>query len=262
MECVDGSKYTRKRKSDQASLMVYSFRGSVYFSVKDYQQAIADLNRAIERGSKSVDKERTAWFHSFRGNAYLAFKEYQHAVIDFNRAIELNSSTSQFYFDRGMAHLGLKDVGQAKDDFTRSWDLDSTNVKNGWMAEWSEMCQEKDKADSKIADRLETIATVDPDNYSAHVCIGVSSWLRSCFVEASTEMEQAISLEPEIADAHFWKGMVCASLEEYEESLREIETAIATKFLFPPVLLTPLNWLEREKPNFYEKSIAPILSRN
>jgi tetratricopeptide (TPR) repeat protein len=73
------------------------------------------------------------------------------------------------------------------------------------------------------------------------------------------EIEAAISLEPREWDAYFWKGMICAYLGRNSAAIEAIEKALELDL--PPVLLTPLYWLQRDRPDFFREYAEPLLKR-
>src|SRR6266853_3640136 len=171
--------------------------------------------------------------------------------------IELNPENGNAYIGRGYVYLWLRDIKQAQIDFKQGWQLDSTDVNNGWMAEWANMCQGKPGLET--AGRLEAIAAVEPDNVEAYICRGVALWIRESFGEAATELNRAIPLNPELEDIFFWKGMVHAYLGQDDEAIVAIEKSLELNL--PPLLLSPLRWVEQDRPDFYQKYAAPLLTR-
>jgi len=229
---------------------VYVARGQAYFSLKDYQQAIWNFDRAIGLDLKYV------WAYVIRGQAYCSLKEYQQAIEDLNHALELDSTYTPAYVNRGLAHLLLKDIEQASSDYTRSWELDQTDLLAGWRSLWCEMCQ--GRANLETVARLETIASISPQHCVAYVCRGVAMLLQNRFEEALTELEQAILLDHALWDAYFWKAMVCFYEGQDEVAMTFTEKALTLEL--PPVLLTPLHWLAKERLNFHERDIISLLA--
>ena len=109
------------------------------------------------------------------------------------------------------------------------------------------------------AERLEKIAEVDPEHYAALTCMGVALGLRRNLGEELEKLEQAISLDMEAWDAYFWKGMTCAYLGRYTAASEAIDKALELDL--PPVLLTPLYWLERDRPDFFREYARPLLEK-
>ncbi len=161
--------------------------------------------------------------------------------------------------ERGLTSLWMQNLKQAVIEYTRSREMDFYYLQthNNWMAIWSGMCC--DIPDLEVIERLEIIATTDPENPVAFVCRGVAMWLRRDFEEALQELEQAIQIAPEEWDAYFWKGLTCASLGQDEEVTTAIEKAL--ELGLPPILLTPLRWFEQDRPEFYQKYVVPLMAR-
>jgi Lon protease-like protein len=70
--------------SEELLASIYSNRGNAYYSLKDYQRAFADYDRAIAMNPSNAD------FYNRRGIAYHSLKDYQRAFADYIRSIALN----------------------------------------------------------------------------------------------------------------------------------------------------------------------------
>ncbi len=245
--------YDRAIELDPKYASAYYNRGNAYSDLKEYRRAIADYDRAIELDPKYA----RAYFN--RGNAYSDLKEYRQAIEDYDRAIDLDPKFAGAYYNRGLAFLFLKNTEQARADYARCWELDPTNVNAAWMAEWAGMGKERSGAE--LAKRLEDFTIVDSQQYVAHVCKGVALGLFGKLKEGLALLEQAISLKPEEWDAYFWKGMLCAYYYRGRNLVAMESLEMALEMDLPPVLLTPLYWLEKDDPGFFKKYAAPFLVR-
>ena len=85
--------------------------------------------------------------------------------------------------------------------------------------------------------------------------------LRGELLKGLAELEKGISIYPEMWDAYFWKGMLCAYYYRgrHERAMEAIERALEVEL--PPMLLTPLYWLETDRPDFFEQYARPLLER-
>jgi len=227
----------------------YISQGHAYLILNEFEQAIGNFTHALELAPTLAP----ALLFS-RGFCYLALKEYRQAIEDLDHA---NPDDPQTYTYRGFAYLMLGDLRSANADFTRSLELNPEDINVGCTAEWTKMCQEN--PDPEMAARLEAIAAISSQDYSAYICRAMTLWLQKHFEEALAELEQAIQLKPTENDAHFWKGMACTSLERDEEAMAAIEKSLMLDL--PPVLLTPLHWFEQDRPDFYKLHVAPLLAR-
>jgi len=242
---------------DQAVLLdakyvwAYARRGQTYTALNQYEQAFEDFDRAI-----SLDPYYD-FAYANRGYAYYLLKDYKQAIQDFDYALKLNTKYAWAYTKRGWTYLLLKNLKNARDDIMQSWQLDPTNLTLGWLIEWICMCIQR--VDSEITERLKGLTDLNPQHYVAYICQSVSLWIHKNFDQALTELEQAIPIDTESWNIDFWKGVFCAYLGRDEEAISSIQKALLDSL--PPILLTPLRWIEEERPDFYGNYVAPLLAR-
>src|SRR6266568_2214604 len=231
--------------------LAYYNRGITYYLLKEYQRAIRNFDSALELNPKDT----SAYFG--RGTARYRLKEYEQAIQDFNYVLTLDAKHNWSYHNRGVSFLGLGNIKQGLADFVKAQEISPTDIGHTWMAIWSEMCL--DQAGEREAEKLEAIAAVDPKHHIAYICRGAALWLRGDFERSLIEQEQAILLKPDDCDAYFWAGMACASLGRDQEAIGALEHSLASGL--PPVLLAPLRWFEKDKPEFYENYAKALLAR-
>jgi lipoprotein NlpI len=186
-------------------IWAYGLRGIAYYLLNEYQLAIVDFDRALELDPNYV------WAYAGRGFAYGYFKNFEQAMEDFDSAFALDPNFALAYTNLGITRLWMQDISLAQANFTQAWQLDATDILAKWMSEWCTMCEKK--ADSGMANRLETIAAIDPQQCIAFVCQGVAVWLLEYSMKAMAMLDQAIHLDPDTWDAYFWKAIVLASLQ-------------------------------------------------
>ncbi|HEY6284926.1 MAG TPA: tetratricopeptide repeat protein, partial [Ktedonobacteraceae bacterium] len=243
--------YNRAIELDSNYARAYASRGDAYRNIREYEQSIEDYNRALELRSNY------AWAYVGRGQTHSLRKEYGQALKDLNHATEIAPNYTWAYFVRGYTHPRLKDIVHARIDFIQSLELNPKNVERRWMVEWTGMCLER--PENEIIERLEAIASVDPENGWALVCRGVALWLRKHFEDALTLLDQAILLKPGASDPYFWKGMAYAFLGREEKAIAAVEGSLELEL--PPILLTSLRWFEQDRPDFYQKYVVPLMAR-
>jgi tetratricopeptide (TPR) repeat protein len=93
-------------------------RGILYMSRMAYAEAKRDFDAALEImpsiGEAYVD----------RGAALVGLRNYRDAIADIDRGLALNSEEPEkAYFNRGLAHEGLDDVQAAYRDYARAAEL-------------------------------------------------------------------------------------------------------------------------------------------
>jgi hypothetical protein len=109
--------------------------------------------------------------------------------------------------------------------------------------------------------RLEKIPAIAPQSYVALVCQGVALGLQDMLKQGLIELDRAISLKQENPDAYFWKGMISAYYYQGREQLASESIEMALTLGLPPILLTPLYWLENDRPDFFENYASPLLQQ-
>jgi tetratricopeptide (TPR) repeat protein len=208
----------------------YSQRGRIYRHLKQYDRALGDLTRAIELAPND------AWTYSHRGLVYVALQNYPRAIEDLSRAIALNPTYPCAYGRRGSAYLGAGNIIKAAQDYAHNCELAYDDIRARWMYEWIAMCQQR--PDSATAERLEQIAALQPHHYFAYVCRAVAYWLPGQNEQASAEIQVACQMRATMWDAFFWKGLVLISSGQVE-GIQAVEHALQLGMF--PVLLAPLN---------------------
>ena len=244
--------YTHALNIDPQYSIAYYRRGRAYSALKEYECAIQDYTHALDINPQNK------WAYASRGDAYRKLKKYEQAIQDYTYALDIDPQYIWPYFSRGYVYLWQRDLLRAKDEFLKSWQLNSATVIYGWMIASVEMCLQE-KPDITMAERLETYARLNLQNYVASICQGVAQWLRGNLEQALEELEQASKLNPNSESALFWKGIVYASLQEDDAAMTAIEKSLELDL--PPVLLAPLRWFEQDRPEFYEKYAKPLLAR-
>ncbi len=76
----------------------------------------------------ALDQPSDAAGFSRRGTAFAARRDFEHAIADLNRACELAPNQPQYFYERGMARLGNKQPFQAMGDFDQTLKLQPDHV--------------------------------------------------------------------------------------------------------------------------------------
>jgi tetratricopeptide (TPR) repeat protein len=93
-----------------AQATFYTRRGRDRIAQNRYQEAVADLGKAIELDPSCAEA------YNSRGYAYLREREYTQAIADFTSAIGLNLRYANAYLNRGVARKLAGDAQGAKGD--------------------------------------------------------------------------------------------------------------------------------------------------
>ena len=125
--------------------LAYNARGIAYAGLKDFEKAIEDLNKTIQLEPDG------AHAYNNRGNVYGRLKEYQKAIEDCTKAIQINPGHTNAYYNRGMAYAGLKKYQKAIEDFTRFGQLVNDEYRKAWaLKEIKDLKEEQSKIEIKV----------------------------------------------------------------------------------------------------------------
>lgn len=92
----------------------YFVLGKTKFAAKDYDNAMIDLDKAIQMNPKFI------YAYYGRGIAKSELGDYNGAIVDYDRYIELNSGDAEAYYRRGQAKKALGQHEAAKADFQKA----------------------------------------------------------------------------------------------------------------------------------------------
>jgi tetratricopeptide (TPR) repeat protein len=99
----------------------YYESGKTKLAVGNVEDAIADLNAAIDAGAASVDT------YILRGEAYMHIGDYAKALEDFNAALAKNPANPVAYYDRYLLNQRLENYEGAMNDINNAL---AANTKN------------------------------------------------------------------------------------------------------------------------------------
>jgi len=115
--------------SQQDVAAIYTDRGAVYLQHRQYAQAKADFDAALQLVPTTADA------YVNRGAALLGMKQYADAIVDTDRGLALGpDQPERAYFNRAIAEEHLKDLKSAYQDFLRASQLNP-----GWAAPKAEL---------------------------------------------------------------------------------------------------------------------------
>ena len=95
----------------------YFTRGTIYYDLKKYPEAIDSFSEALKR---DPDVAQT---YSFRGWVYYTIGEYEKAIGNYTKALEINNNEKKTINNRAIAYLKLGQNQKACADFRKLCEL-------------------------------------------------------------------------------------------------------------------------------------------
>lgn len=242
--------------------LAYTRRAFVYQRLKQDDLALADLDRVIELAPDVPNA------YTQRGYFFLEHQQHEKALADFHHAVAIAPDWAHAYYARAYVYLHLGDRERARRDLMQCLRGGEVRVAEDWLLifHWTLAFTNigKERPRREEADELERIAHLAPQTGEAALCRAVAWKLRDNPEKGLGALKRALkdkNMFPRLRtqDVPFWRGMLLASLGLAEQASKEIEHALGQGM--PPILLTPLYWLEQEQPAFFESYARPWLEK-
>lgn len=167
---------------------------------KDYDQAISDFQRLIDRDSTMVAKaeEKTVVRIPIRSPQYRYFVAvFQQSAGNDDQAIGSYQAALEKDLSLFMAHVRLADIYQKRKDYAHA-----------------------------VAERMNAINT-NPDDASLQMDLGVTLGLAGKFDEAHDALKTATDALPRNADAWYWLGIASEQIGKKDEARHAFERVVA-----------------------------------
>jgi len=126
--------FTNAIEIDPSFQGAYTVRGTAYFVLEMYHEALQDYDKAISLGPQDYTFHTTAFY--MRGRTYIELEEYEKAVNDFTRLLFSMPLSWEAYKDRGIANIFLERYEEALLDLNKSIEINPNN-KEGYMTRGS-----------------------------------------------------------------------------------------------------------------------------
>lgn len=104
-------------EKDSANPKILAGRAQIYYELKDYDNAISDISKAI-----SLNSAVQEYFH-LRAVAEWAKKDMKQAISDMSRAIDIGPPRAELFSKRGSYSLVMRQFAAASDDARKSLQL-------------------------------------------------------------------------------------------------------------------------------------------
>jgi len=197
--------------------VLFFYRGTAQAFLSQYEQAIADFDRAIQLDPQDAKA------YSNRGAAYADLGQYEQAIADFDQAIQINPQYAEVYTNRGAAYAGLGQYEQAITDYDRAIQLDP---------QYAEAYYNRGVAYADLSRYEQAIADYDraiqinPQDAEAYYNRGVAHYKLGQYEEAIADYDRAIQINPQLAEAYSNRGAAYADLGQHEQAIADYDRAI------------------------------------
>lgn len=139
------ARYTKPYGKDVAPYLYE--RARIKTDMEDYRGAVTDYNEFYD----AMLGQTSAEFHLIRSQAELKCRMYQQAINDINKAVELDPDNVSYWVEKGGVHLRVNQMGEAIKALDKAITLDPENAPAYRMLGYAQIQnKEKDKGISNL----------------------------------------------------------------------------------------------------------------
>ncbi len=193
--------------NDPNNSNTYYQRGLYFYDEGEFDQALNDINRALEVDSM------VAQYHYVKGNIYYDDKRFKEAFSSYQKSIELDEEHVNAILKLSQIELILKNYDLAIEMVNKALRLDPMNPVAYYLKGFIYL----DARDSTTAiSTFQTAIEVDPNYYDAYIILGkVYSDVNPDFAESY--YKQAIEIQGENIEALYNIGVFYQDYDRYLE---------------------------------------------
>ena len=218
-----------------ACWLAYNNLGYAYNDLGNYNQAIQDLNRAIE-----INPDRAESYNN-RGNSYNSLGNYNQAIQDLNKAIEIKPDYTEAYYNRGIAYAGLGNYRQAIEDYNRAIEIEpayaaayiNRGIAYAGLGNYKQAIEDYGRA-----------IEINPTLVMAYNNRGISYGILGNYKQAIEDLNKAIEIKPYFAEAYYNRGFTYAKFGNKDLAVNDLITAAKLGYQPAKTLLKSngINW--------------------
>lgn len=164
---------------------VHAGRGIEAYKAERYDEAVNELQQAIEAGVTRYDLEE---IYTILSNAYNGLDLYDEAIDAHEKAIELNPDYYTAWVNLGIAYRHKGDLDRAEESYNRA-------------------------------------LSIEPDYAELHASIGALHIFKGEPEKAIDSLERSIELDPQVAVAHANLALAYAMVGRFEEAEASLHQA-------------------------------------
>lgn len=192
-------------------------QGNRAFENEEYEVAIGDFSRAIEKASNDVES------YNLRGKAYTRLEYFGNALADFTEAEKIDPDDAETYFNRGNLYQQQGQYQDAINDYdtaiTKKEDYGEAFYRRGLVN------YQLNQHEEAVNDFTEAIRFM-PNYAYAYYWRGYVKYHVDREEEALTDFIEAIRLKPDYADAYFYSGLIKYEFIQFEPAILDFDKAI------------------------------------
>jgi tetratricopeptide (TPR) repeat protein len=204
----------------EPEIAIYHFcRGLVFKEMKDYAQAVANLDRAIEIEPNNAE------YYCSRGRLHSHRNNTDEALADMNKAVELDSANSDYLHWRGRIRRDRQECVEAMADFEAAVKMTGDDIDYAWRGIMHSHLKRNKEA---LAD-IDQAIKLAPSNSFHYQFRGIIYFGLERYDSAIADFSEAIKLLPNWAGHYVWRAAVQYELEQWNNTATDLDKAVSLR---------------------------------
>ena len=223
------------------------WKGYAHYYLNEYDQAMIELDAALERGYKPLDIYKLRWFLNYQK------KDYDSALKDVEKGLQLDPSNLTFNLAIGELNFAKGSYQQALTAYQKAAEIDPNNADTRYsIAASYAALGDKDK---QLQSALEAIKRNTKFVGEAYFLIGDGYQKNRKFTEAAEAYKRAISAKPDILPIYHNLSDIYRNQNRFEEAIEVTKQGLK---IFPnnASLYVDLGWYNSLGNHNFEAIIA------
>ncbi len=197
--------------------LAYNNRGSAYNLLGKYDEAIADLDKAIQLSKESA----VSYFN--RGTAYEHLGQYEKAIEDYTEALRIQPDFAIGYVDRGALFCRMGEYDMAYNDLTRALKL-NPNLAETYYNLGVLFFQLKNYG--LAVEQYEHALKLDPYLTGAYVSRADIYFINGDYTRAIEYYTKALVVDSLYVDAYYNRAIAFTQMGQLEKALEDYNRTI------------------------------------
>ncbi|MEX1000497.1 MAG: tetratricopeptide repeat protein [Crocinitomicaceae bacterium] len=188
-----------------------------YERIGDFDKCIEYYNKYIENNPYSF----TAWYNL--GNIYFIKEDFEKALWAYDYAVIINEDFSSAHFNMGNTYMQINDFQKAREAYAKCIEIDGDDpLTLSYLAEAYERLERYDEA----LMYYEKSKSINPDIAESWLGIGIIKELQGHGTEAINYLKRAVDIQAENANYRLVLAEALYKAERLLEAEAQLETAL------------------------------------
>lgn len=192
-------------------------RAAAYNAIRQHQNALDDLNKAIEL-APHVEK-----YYRNRSLAYSGLKQHENALADDQKCLEMQPNSARVWSSYGMTLLALERYEEAKQAIEKALELRPDEIY--FIYQLGVIASQAGDFEAALA-AYDRAMAIDPENEDIESGRRLVLGKLGRYDEALAEVDREIKKNPRRGGAYITRSLVNFYMERYEEAIKDATMAL------------------------------------